>query len=332
MIDTFPLDATEASRRRALGLMAESDAGPSLLEHLRDLCTTGDGGPQRRRIALSALRQVRDLTSTAATAGGHLIGTTMSPLEAMLRRYGVVGGAGVTYTTNLDGPAVIPRVGIRPDAAWLATDGATIPQAEPTLGQVAVAPKFLAIRMRVSRQLLLQGAAEALVSDVAGDAIGRGTDEAIFSGTGASGQPLGLVGTAGVHAQSGTSLALAGLLNMREQVLLAGAREDRLVWFGHPGVQELLGGRERHSGGGRTLWDDNGILGRPAYATTAVPAGTLVLCDPARITVSIFSGGASLETDPYTDFMTGKVSYRLILPVDFAFSPAAAFAVATSIT
>jgi HK97 family phage major capsid protein len=331
MIDTFPLDAVESSRRRALGLMADTGAGPSLLQHIRDLTLGGDGGPQRRRVAMSAL-QTRDLNAASSTAGGYMTGTTMLGLEALLKRYNIVGEAGCSFTPPLDSAAVIPRVATRPDAAWLSAEGQTITQSEPTLGQASVAPKYLAIRVRCSRQLILQANAESLIQEVCGDAVGRGSGVALFSGTGSSGQPMGLLNTAGRFVQSGTSLGLSGLLAMREAALLAGARESRLQWFGHPDTQKLLATRERNAGGGRNLWDDEGILGLKATATADVPSGTLVLMDPSLVTIAQFSGGLSIESDPFSDFASGRVSFRMILPIDFAFSPIASFATATSIT
>lgn len=335
MLERFhgvPITAADASELRRLGLMDEVNEGPSLGQALRSMLTDpGATGPQRRRIGLSALR---DLAVGTASAGGYLTSTTTSPLEPLLRRYSIVAQAGVGFLGPFDGATVVPTVGTRPSAGWIAAEGDAITQSEPVLAQLALEPRYAAIFMKASRALLMRTSrtVESVVAEVAGDAIGRSVDAALLAGSGAAGQPTGLINTAGIHSQSGTNLALAGLLNMREQVLLAGAQETRLAWFGHPSVQELLASRERHSGGGRTLWDDTGILGRPAFATTAVPAGTLVLCDPARITVASFAGGVGVETDPFSSFRAGLVAYRLILPISFGFSPAAAFAVATSIT
>lgn len=330
----LPLDMYDADTLRKLGLLDESGASDATLaQALRAMIgNPAATGPQRRRIGLASL--TRDLTVGTANAGGYLTGTSMGAFETLMRRWSILGQAGCSVVGPFDSSTVIPRAGTRPAASWLASEGASIPQNEGTFAQAAVTPHYVAVYMKASRQVIVQGgkAVDAIINELAGDAVGRAIDEAIVAGAGAAGAPTGIVNTSGISTQSGTSLAHAGLLNMREFALLQSAQEQNLIWLGHPTVQATLAGRERHAGGGKALWDDNGILGRPAYATTAVPAATLVCCDPSRITVAHFSGGIGVEVDPYTDFRSGKVAFRIIVAVDFAFTPSASFAVATSIT
>lgn len=336
IIDSFPHDAAQASELRTLGLLGRANAGPTLIEHLRDLVQ--QHGPQKRRIASAALRDVvgvsrRDLNSTTSSAGGYLIGTQTSALEELLARYSILAEAGVAMISDLTGPMTIPRTKTVPVASWLSTDLSNITESDPVFGQNSVSAKFCSVKIDVSRQLLTQSAADKVVGALASEAVGRAVDTAIIAGTGTLGQPTGIVNTVGVFAQSGSSLSAAGLRAMRKAVLLAGAREDRLLWIGAPDVQETLGGREFSAGSGRVLWADGKIDGRPAVASSLVTAGTLVLGDFSRVTCSIFDhNGVSLEWNPYENFQSGLSSFRLILPVDFAVSPAGAFAVSTSVT
>lgn len=335
MIDTFPNDALSASDLRTVGLLGQAQAGPTLVQHMRDLLL--QHGPQRRRISTAALRDLagfsRDLNSTTASAGGRLIGVQQSPLQALMERYSILVEAGVTTINDLTGPITVPRVSTVAVACWLSTDASNIVESDPVFGQIALTPKFAAAKIDVSRQLLLQSDAEKVAGGQTAEAIGRAFDAAIVAGTGTLGQPTGILNTAGIFSQSGTSLSAAGLRAMRKAVLLAGAREDKLLWIGAPDVQETLGGREFSTGSGRVLWSDGKIEGRPAVASFLVPAGTLVLGDFSRITAALFDhSGVSLEVNPYENFQAGTVSFRLIVPVDFGVSPAAAFAVATSVT
>lgn len=194
-------------------------------------------------------------------------------------------------------------------------------------------PKWAAAHVKVSRQLMLQSQAEQVIGPLVAEAIARAIDTAILHGTGATGQPLGVFNTSGIGTQSGSSLAAAGLRTMRKQVLLAGAREDRMLWVGAPDVQETLNGREFSAGSGRQLWDSDGILGRPAIASSLVTAGSLVVGDFSRVVVVLFDGaGLTLEFNPYSNFAAGQVAFRLLVPVDVGVSPAAAFSTSTSIT
>lgn len=323
----YPHSAASTSEARIAGLLS-AGAGPTFVEHLREMQLSGQ--PTKRRVSGAVFR---DLTAALGSGGGYTVGTTTAPLEELLRRFSIFGELGLKIITGLEGPLTLPRTATVPTATWLPAEGAALTESQPTFGQAAFSPKFASSYMQASRQLILQSRAESIIATLAAEAVARAIDAAVLGGTGTLGQPLGIAGAAGINTQSGTSLALAGLLNMRKQALLSGAREDRLVWVAHPGVQELLGSREQHSGGGRTLWDDAGILGRPAIATTLAPAGTLLIGDFSRVVVTVFDGaGLELEADPYSDFRSGISAFRLMVPVDVGVSPAAAFSMATSIT
>lgn len=324
----YPNSAGLPTADTIIGNLLSSANGLTLGAHLRELLTVNQ--PSKRLISGMAFR---DLTAGTFTAGGALVSTPAAPLESLIQRFSVFGQL-VTVMTGMSTPFSLPRTTTVPTASWIAAELAAIPESQPVFGAVAFTPKYCSAYMQVSRQLLLQAPAESVVASQAAEAVARAIDAAIIAGSGVAGQPTGIVNTAGVHAQSGTSYAHASALNQREQVLLSGAREDNLVWVGHPTVQELIGGRERHAGGGNTLWDADGILGIPAIATTSVPTGTLILGDFSRVTVAVFDGAGFLELqfDPFSDFRAGIAGFRLMVPVDVGVSPAAAFSVATSIT
>lgn len=330
MLDTYPTPA-QVSNARALGLISRSGGGPSIMEVLRQMMRDANGGPARRSAPSSVLGQ-RDLTASAAASGGYLVGTTTRPMASLMERYSVLREAGLQIVDGLQGDVVLPYLKTGAAGGWLSAEGQTITEGAPVFGQVAHRPKYYALKVDISRQLVLQTEADVVASAVIEDATAKGVDAAVIAGTGASGQPLGLVNTAGVNAQPGAALAWAGILSMQEQVLLAGAREDRLMWLGHPTVQKVLSGRERAAGSG-FIWEDGRINGRPAVATASVPAGTLIVGDWSRSTVSVFdAAGVGVEYNPYEDFRAGIASFRLILPLDVGIAPAAAFSVATSVS
>lgn len=328
MFDTFTTTDNQADER-ALALLAGANVGPSLADTLRQM---SNGGPPRRRLPTSSLRSMAQRDMTAASAGAYLVSTGQGPLEPLLRGYSVTGEAGVRMLSGLVGNLTIPKITAGASPTWIAAEGDSITEAQPTLGQVALTPKYCGVLSYCSRQLLQQSAAESVIESQIAVDIGRTVDTAVFQGTGNSGQPLGIANTTGIHAQSGGGLAHSGLLNMLEQVTLAGARFTRLTWFAHPGVAEILGGRERASGSGFLL-DDGRILGRPCIVTSSVPSGSLVLCDPSLIMVALFDGqGIGIERDDYSAFASGLVGFRLLLACDVAVMVPAAFSVASSIT
>ena len=292
----------------------------------------GRHDPHRIVLPWSAFGR-RDLTAASAPGGGYLVGQEKQRPVDVLRSYSVVARAGVTMLDGLVGTASIPRVIAAAEATWTSTETQAITQSEPTLGEAVATPKHAAGYMRFSRQITLQaGAFDQFVEAQLLEAVGALLDQAVIAGTGASGQPTGIINTAGIGTFSGTALSHAGTRAMRKQLITAGAIEENIGWLGAGDTQETLGGRERFAGGGRSIWDDNGILGRPANATKYMPAGALIGGDWSRAIVCIWGPGFKVEIDPYSLFQSARIAARIVLECDLVLAPANAFTVATSVT
>lgn len=305
----------------------------------REICggaamSVGENFDQHRVLIPFAALATRDLSATGGgSAGGYLVGTALGEPFDVLRPWSVVASAGMTVLPNLRENFVIPRVATASTAGWLAGEGSTIAAGQPVLGQTAMTPKHAAVTLNFSRQWRLQAeASEMLLRQQLLGAVGELLDVAVLAGSGAAGQPLGLVNTANIGTQSGSSLAHTGILNMRETVLTAGGQEQNLRWIGTPGVQEILGARERVAAGGRHLWDDGAILGRPAHATKNAPASTLMCGDFSKAILGLWGAAVRVEINPYQDFKAGILAARVILTCDVAFPMPQAFCVAASVT
>jgi HK97 family phage major capsid protein len=286
--------------------------------------------PHRWWVPLAAIGD-RAMASTPGSKGGYLATPETRPPADVLRPWSVAASA--LPLDNLRGSVVIPRVSAAATATWLGAEGSSGPsETPPTLGSVDLTPRTLLAIISVSIQVIRQAQAmEPFLRAQLLRAVGEALDVAFFAGTGAS-QPLGLLQTAGISTQSGTSLAHAGILAMRQKVLTAGGREDQLQWVGTPAVQELLGARERATGGGQFLWGDSGILGRPANATKNAPASALTVGDFSTAVIGTFGPGIRLDIDPTQNFNSGGLVVRVLLMADVAFVQPAAFCVATSVT
>lgn len=276
----------------------------------------------------------RDLQASVYLAGGALVSSQVEMVRDVLRPFSVTASAGATILPGLVGNPTLPQVGAGNAAAgsWVGAESTQAPHSQPTLTDVVMAPKHATGFIRFSRQLMLQAdQTEPFVRAQLLEAVGGLLDQAVIAGTGASGQPQGLVNTAGVGTQAGTALAYAGIRTMRRQIMLAGGTESSLAWIGAPDVQDVLGGRERAAGGGRFLWDDDGIMGRPAYASSYVAAGTLACGDWSRAVIGLWGPGFVVEINPFENFQAGKLSARILLECDVMFSPTPAFSVAAGV-
>jgi len=285
--------------------------------------------PQRLWVPLSAIRA---MGTTPGAKGGYLVGTDALEAVDVLRPWSVVASAGATMLTGLRESVPIPRVTGAVTAGWISENSAGPNETPPSLGSASLTPKTAYARVNFSMQVLRQGVAvEAFIRAQLLAAVGETLDTAFFAGTGGT-QPLGLLNTSGFNSVSGTSLSHAGTLSMRRKVLDAGGREENLAWVGTPAIQELLGARQRVTGGDRFVWDEAGILGLPAYATKNAAANALVVGDYARAAVGVFGPGVRIDVDPSQDFNSAGLVARVLLICDVAFQQPAAFTVASSVT
>ena len=108
--------------------------------------------------------------------------------------------------------------------------------------------------------------------------------------------------------------------------------QEGVAWFAPPAVRRLLSRRERVTGGGRSIWDDNEICGYPAIASRVAPTATLIVGAFAEVLVAMFQDSLEITVNPYSDFTRGLLSYRAWMSADVAVTAPGAFAVAESIT
>ena len=121
---------------------------------------------------------------------------------------------------------------------------------------------------------------------------------------------------------------------MKTSCANANARDEAIAFIATPTVRGLLEGRERGTNGDGFIWDNDRIASRPGYATTDMPAGTMVAGDWSDILLGIWGPGFELSFNPYeqTKFQQGIVQARMVVTLDVAVGHAGAFTVATSIT
>jgi len=271
----------------------------------------------------------RDMTAAGVSGSNYLVGSDIQPAVDVLRAVSATAAAGATVLPDLKGDAPIPRVTASSTAYWLTNEATDITESQPTVGQLSLTPKTVGAFLQMSRLLHLQSEADALVRREVLATIGEALDLAALNGPGTSGQPTGLLNTAGIQTQSGTSLGWAGIAAM--QRLAAVARAEPTAWVSAPAVRELLQKREVATGSGM-VWTDNRMAGAPAITSTSVPAATLITGDWSNLVLGIWGSGVNIEVDPFSGFTTGIIGVRCLLTADVGLVHPAAFVVATSIT
>ena len=273
--------------------------------------------------------------SVAAGGGGYLVEAGVTPVEELLRPWSIVVSGGVQVLPNLRADITVPKESAGPTGYWLANETATITESAPTIGAIPMAPKMCGDLLDVSRLLRLTGAnLDTYLRNTLLKTIGALIDVAVIAGNGTS-QPQGIIGTVGVGATTGGTFALSHVLAARAAVATANATDANVVWVGTPAVRQLLAARQRFSGVDSAIWQDDKIDARPAYVSTAVPAGDLLCGDFSTVTLGIWGQGVQVEITDRADqahFMAGVTTMRVLVGVDVAVRQPAALYVVTSIT
>lgn len=279
----------------------------------------------------------RDLTVAAASGGGYLVDTQNLSFIEMLRNRSVLMLLGAQRLTGMKGNVSIPRQTASATAYWLANESTPTTESQPTFGQLAFTPKTAAAYTEISRLLLLQGSpsAEALVRSDLAETVALAIDTAGISGTGASGQPTGLLLTSGIGSVTGTSIAYAGILEFQSDVAAGNALSPTCSYACTPAIATLLKQRQRFASTDSPLWDgniyDGKVEGFRAMSSNQIPSGTLIFGDWSRFIIAEW-GELQVEINPFANFQAGVYGVRCMYTIDVGVRYPSAFSVATSVT
>ena len=292
---------------------------------------------QRRSLSGWTDAQRRDLTSGTANAGGYLVGTENMSFIEMLRNRSVAYRMGARRLSGLQGNITVPRQTAAATAVWLSNEASTATESQQTFGQMALSPKTVGAYTEISRQLLLQSSpdAEALTTADLGSVCALAVDVGVLRGSGASGEPTGIVNTAGIGSVTGTSIAYAGILEFQTDVATANVMPAAGGYVTTPAVAALAMQRVKFSSTASPLWEgnvwDGSMAGFPAMSTNQMTAASMLFGDWSQVVVAEW-GVLEIEVNPYANFQAGIIGIRAMVSVDVGLRYAAAFSLATSIT
>ena len=283
--------------------------------------------------------QRRDMTVATAANGGNMVATELRPQDfiGLLRSRSLLMDLGARMLSGLVGNADITKHTAGATGYWLANEGTAITESQATLGLLQLRPKVLGAYTEVSRLLLQQSTPDAdafIMEDLAGT-LATSLDVAGFV-TGGSGAPVGILGTSGIGAFTGTSLALPALMDAQVDVATANALNAGCAYVTTPAVASLLAQRARiASTDSVTLWKgnilDGNIEGFRAASSTNIPAATMIFGDFSQVIVAEW-GALEIASNPYANFAAGITGIRAFHTVDVGVRVPGAFSAATTIT
>jgi len=249
----------------------------------------------------------------------------------VLRNSSSVMQAGARMLTGLSGDVKIPRKTAGAAAAWISTEGGAASESEMTVGSVSLQPRTLGCFTDVTRQLLIQSSldVESLIRDDLAQALAVAIDKAGLEGTGASGQPTGILNTSGVNTVAAFAAAnptFAEVVGLETAVAEDNALLGSLSYIMPASMYGALKTVEKASNTAQFVVEPGGTMnGYRAIVSNQATAGNLYFGNFNDLLIGMF-GGLDIVVDPYTNSTSGTIRVVALQSVDAAVRRAVSFA------
>lgn len=280
--------------------------------------------------------QKRDFT--VAGTGSNMVQTTVMADRFIDLLYPKMAAymAGASVMSGLVGDVALPKETAGVTGGWV-TEGNETTESEPTIAQVTGTPHTVSAWTDISRKLLKQSSvdAEARVRNSIARKLAIAIDAAAINGSGAAGQPLGLLGTTGINnpsISSAGSATYAEILAFLSDIATDNAEVGALRWVMTPEVVGNLAARPRGTGDGFILdIDTMRCIGLPVVMSTNIPANTAILGVWPELTVGMW-GGLDINVDTASLSTKGGVRVVGLQDVDIMVTYPEAFAYNSAVT
>ncbi|NCC88195.1 MAG: phage major capsid protein [Clostridia bacterium] len=283
------------------------------------------------------LTSKRDMNTGVATAGGNLVATNYMPgsFIELLRARALMMQLGVQTLDGLVGNVAISKQTGASTAYWV-TEGVGTTQSELTIGMINMSPKTITAKTATTRQLLMQSnpSVDALLMNDLSKVLGLGIDKAIISGSGASGQPRGILNTSGIGSVSCATAAggfnFANAVKFETALETANYDSSTCNYVMTPSIKGTAKSTPKVAGAAAMIFEDNEVNGYGAYSTMQMNANTVLFGDFSEIILGLW-GGLDLMLDPYAKADSGGLVVRAFQSADIAIRHAAAFAASNDV-
>lgn len=262
----------------------------------------------------------------------ELVGTNLmaGSFIDVLRNSSSVMAAGARMMPGLVGNVAIPKKSSASTAAWISTEGGNASESEPTFAQVTLAPKTVGAYTDMTRQAILQStpAIESLIRDDLTQGLALAIDKAGLEGSGASGQPTGILNTVGVNKPSSFAAAVptfAEMVALETALAEDNALLGSLAYITDAATYGGLKTKSKDSGSGQFVLEGGEANGYRVIRSQQATAGNVYFGNFADLLIGMW-GGLDLTVDPYTASTSGTVRIVALQSVDVAVRHAVSFA------
>lgn len=278
----------------------------------------------------------------APTTGGNTVDTILDSANLImyLRNRMMFMQMGARMLSGLEGNVDIPRQSGTSNVYWIANEGGTVTQDESTFDLVQIRPKTVGVKSKFTRSMLLQSSIdiEAFVRQDLSDSMALGIDKAAIDGTGANGQPRGILTQIGVPTvnlgTNGAAPTWAAIVAMETQLAQDNADVGSLGYLTNAKVRGKLKTTVKNPTGTDSDWIwENGsdptmgmLNGYMAGVTNQVP-GNLTKGTGTNLSAVIFGnfadvligewGVLEILPNPYgSGYDSGSIEIRALQTID----------------
>lgn len=248
----------------------------------------------------------------------------------VLRNQTSVMRAGARMLTGLEGNVAIPKKATASSGGWIATEGGTASESEPTFGQVTLSPKVIGAFTDITRLMQQQSSMdiEALVRDDLAQALALGIDLGGLEGSGASGQPTGVLNTGGINTVANFAAAVptfAETVSLETALAEDNALIGNLAYITDAATYGGMKTTAKDAGSGIMVLENGEANGYMAYRSQQATAGNVYFGNWQDLLIGMWDG-LDILVDPYTASNTGTVRIVALQTVDVAVRNAVSFA------
>ncbi len=293
--------------------------------------------------------ETRDLLTGTPTAGGNLVSTDLmsGSFVDLLRNRMLLRAMGATVISGLVGDVAIPSQTGAASHFWVG-ENVAVTESEPTFGQLSMTPKTVGTFTDLSRKLILQSSSdvEALVRSDLATVLALAIDAAGINGTGAGGQPTGILNAAGIGSVAGGTNGLAPawshVVDLWKAVASANAAFGTLGFMTTTNVAGKLAVTEKATNTAQFIMPSlpgadglASLAGFRAGISEQVPSN-LTKGSGTNLSAIIFGnfadliigewGALDILVDPFTGGAAGTTRIRVLQDVDILVRRVASFA------
>ena len=273
----------------------------------------------------------RDLSTGIGTAGGYLVSEDLQPQSfiEMLRNSTSVIKLGARVLTGLEGDIDIPKQTGGATAYWV-NEGGTLTESQQTLGQIRMTPKTVGCYTDITRRMMLQSSVDVenfVRSDFA-QQMAIAIDLAAINGTGASGEPRGILKTTGIGSvtlNAANAPDWGDIVDLETALATDNALKGSLGYVTTATIAGAMKQAVKDSGSGQFLLEGDMTNGYKLEVSNNVPVKHIIFGNFADMIIGMWSG-LDVTVDTNTLGTSGGTRIICFQDLDVAIRHAESFA------